>query len=673
MASSKPVQSVAIEIPNFDIRDDYLFLIVLVALALVLRLDFLIANHFVIDADEAIVGLMGKHIIEGRGLPVFYYGQNYMGSLEAVLAGLVFLIFGVSSIALKSVPLFFSLVLVVLIYQLGLELGSRAVARTAALFAAIPPQMLVIWSSMARGGFLEVVCIGTVALILSLRWLRESEPKPALTAGIFALLGIGWWVNNQIVYFLVPIAYLVACRLLRPSPGVWNFSLRTLAPHAIAAAGAFFVGGSPYWVYNLQHHFVSFEIAKGATGAQVLDHIAGLGSTALPMILGARRQWHSEEVFPYASAIAYAVYGTLLLFLLWKRRRTIKALPSLILDRRHPIELFVLFVFVTYLIFALSSYGSLVESPRYLLPSYVGIFVLAAVSISMLKKRSAILSVAATSAIVGLNLASCYLGGRGLPGEPFVFQGERVSKDHQELILWLKDHGMSLVRTNYWIGYRLAFESKEAIRFSIYQTPDTVRIQSYEVEARVRDREFLPLVLVPSQARLIERAYLVEGITYKREVLSGYVVLYDISPTQSNLESLSTSDELAGATDNGTAATLAIDGNIGTRWGSAKPQYAGMKFWVALKEPKTIRGIRYQLGNWTHDEPRELRIELELASGQLKELLRFEDYEAVRYAREGTSLFQFVFSPVSVRRVIFTQGGTQRVFDWSVAEVELLK
>src|SRR5687768_12086292 len=53
------------------------------------------------DSDQAIVGLMAKHLIEGRAFPVFYYGQNYMLGVEAYLAAPVFLIAGVSVTALK--------------------------------------------------------------------------------------------------------------------------------------------------------------------------------------------------------------------------------------------------------------------------------------------------------------------------------------------------------------------------------------------------------------------------------------------------------------------------------------------------------------------------------------------------------------------------------------------
>src|SRR6266516_6464629 len=53
------------------------------------------------DSDQAITGLMAKHLTELRALPVFYYGQNYMLAVEAWLAAPIFVVAGVSVTALK--------------------------------------------------------------------------------------------------------------------------------------------------------------------------------------------------------------------------------------------------------------------------------------------------------------------------------------------------------------------------------------------------------------------------------------------------------------------------------------------------------------------------------------------------------------------------------------------
>ena len=55
--------------------------------------------HF--DSDQAITGLMAKHLAEGRAFPLFFYGQHYMLAVEAWLAAPVFLVLSPSVAALK--------------------------------------------------------------------------------------------------------------------------------------------------------------------------------------------------------------------------------------------------------------------------------------------------------------------------------------------------------------------------------------------------------------------------------------------------------------------------------------------------------------------------------------------------------------------------------------------
>ena len=42
------------------------------------------------DSDQAIFGLMAKHLSELRALPVFMYGQNYILGVEAWMAAPLF-------------------------------------------------------------------------------------------------------------------------------------------------------------------------------------------------------------------------------------------------------------------------------------------------------------------------------------------------------------------------------------------------------------------------------------------------------------------------------------------------------------------------------------------------------------------------------------------------------
>jgi len=64
-------------------------------LALVLRSWFFLRfDEAYFDSDQAIVGLMAKHITEGRAWPLFFYGQEYMLAVEAWVMAPVFLLLG---------------------------------------------------------------------------------------------------------------------------------------------------------------------------------------------------------------------------------------------------------------------------------------------------------------------------------------------------------------------------------------------------------------------------------------------------------------------------------------------------------------------------------------------------------------------------------------------------
>lgn len=647
---------------------DRTFLLLTVLAALALRLDFLFASNFVLDGDEAIVGLMAKHILDGAPVPIFYYGQHYMGSLEAILVAGLFKVFGVSSVAVKSVPLLFSLLLIPLMYRLAREVTGEFGARVAALLVAVPPSPLVIWSAMARGGFIELVVIGAVALLLVCRWLKNSQPSLSGTALIGALLGLGWWVNFQVIYFIGPIGLFMLLHLLRSGRGG---AVSRIGAHLVVGVLAFLLGSLPFWLYNIERNFVSFEMFEAAKEGRFGRHLSGLFSVALPSILGAKRFWQTTDVFRGSSLVVWIVYGGALLALLIARRRELLKLLKCSFDSERPVELFLIFIVTVGVVFCASSFGFLVQAPRYLLPIYVGIFVLVGVVVELLARASRGAAVALVGVIIAVNLASSYVGGRAVPGEPFVFNGERVARDHSALIEWLEKNNIGWVRTNYWIGYRLALETEERVRFRVFQEPEQERIESYRLAMRGPEKEVTPLVLVPSQARLVERALAFQGMTHDTIELSGYHVFYNLKGTQLDLTPLDVG-LVAGvmASSRNEVTKFAFDGDETTRWGSGEPQKPGMTFQVDFKTPVTLRGLRYDLGAFYSDYPRLLDVDLVLTSGEERHILARDDSVALRYYSGPITL---TFEPATVRSVRFTQLGRDRKFDWSIAELQFFE
>lgn len=656
---------------NRSTLNEALFLGLLVVIGLVVRLDFLIASDFRMDSDEAIVGLMAKHFLDGHSLPTFYYGQAYMGSFEALMAALSFALFGVSEAALKLVPLVFSLTLIPLVYLLGRSLSGVWAGRAAGLLAALPPSTLIIWSTKARGGFIEIVVLGAVALLVTIWWLRKTEASRSGIALLGLLLGLGWWINNQIIFFMLPIGLFV----LMSSIGRWRRG--KLTPQQFAGLFgigflAFLFGGVLFWAHNLTNSFESFGMFGPAAVEDLGSQIVKVFTLALPILLGAKRYWHTEDVFLLSTFIVWMVYGGLLFYILFARSRALNGLLRGVVDSHRPVELMLVFVVATLATFAFSSHGYLSEAPRYLLPLYVGVFPLVGFALELLRVRKPIVAAALLGVILVINLSSAYLWGRSVPGEPFVYKGERVSQSHTELIEWLTENDVKWVRTNYWIGYRLAFETKEAVRFIVTHAPHQVRIPSYQTIGLQQDPSTVPLVLVPAQGEVVLGALEALGYQFRTTVRSGYTVVYDLKPCYRGLEPLTLVAEEVRASSNQELAPLALDNRVDTRWGSGQPQTPGMEFEITLVEGVRASALRVDLGSWAHDYPRGLRLTIIDPVGRKTRLFGAKQYEQIRYFLESSSQFTVCFPEQQVRGIFLTQLGQHKVFDWTIAEVGLL-
>ncbi len=97
-------------------------------LAILSRVWIIVHTYGVMAGDELEVGLQAEHILRGE-LPLYYFGQPYLGSLDAYLAALIFRFTGpaVWAMRLEMIPM--SLLLVYLTWRFAAilaESGDRA-------------------------------------------------------------------------------------------------------------------------------------------------------------------------------------------------------------------------------------------------------------------------------------------------------------------------------------------------------------------------------------------------------------------------------------------------------------------------------------------------------------------------------------------------------------------
>src|SRR5262245_8319992 len=180
---------------------------VIAAATIAARLPFLLRSDRFFDADEAVEGLMARHVLLGEH-PLFLWGQRYKGVPEVYLTSVVFRAAGSSVVALKAVTLACFIVFLWLNFRLVERVCSRRIARIAtALFIAGPPA-LVQWTLSGSAEIVMTLLCGVV-LLLAVDWWRRARSTGSLVlAG--AAIGAGLWIQQYVLYYVVALALAAA-------------------------------------------------------------------------------------------------------------------------------------------------------------------------------------------------------------------------------------------------------------------------------------------------------------------------------------------------------------------------------------------------------------------------------------------------------------------------------
>src|SRR5205807_8834940 len=81
---------------------------------------FVLSEGIYFDSDQAIVGLMAKHLSEFRTFPLFFYGQNYMLGVQAWIIAPFFWI-ARPSVTVMRIPLVILNIAAALLLMRGLS------------------------------------------------------------------------------------------------------------------------------------------------------------------------------------------------------------------------------------------------------------------------------------------------------------------------------------------------------------------------------------------------------------------------------------------------------------------------------------------------------------------------------------------------------------------------
>ncbi len=490
---------------------DGFWLASILAFAVAIRISLVVTDHGVtLDSDEAIIGLMARHILERGARPVFFYGQEYMGAFEAYAAAVVFAVVGSSTAALKATMVVLDLAMVGSFVIVGRVVLDRRAGLVAGLYAALPPAFLAIYGLKARGGYVETLTTGNLLLAGAFGLASvDGRRRTVLALGVGAAAGFGFWTHTLVALYFPAV---VAGWLLSTPRSTW-------APTLTAATGGALLGGSPFWWRNIETGLASFGNVHWVSAGSAVTQLGGLVKDALPVVIGARGIWSFEEALPGITLwlaslnVAFAVGSfvgagssaarrkrTWALALVW-----LTALASLAVD-------------------AASAYGGETREPRYLFPMYSALALSFGVTVSSAWTAGRRwIAVAVVALLAGHAVGIVRQDPRLMLG---ISAGQRVARSNARLLDVLEKLHVRSVYTDYWVSYRLVFESGERIRARPFGHVVVERIP--EMSAAVDEDPNPAFVLLGDAANGFRAALIKNGLGFREREVGPYRVFYRV-------------------------------------------------------------------------------------------------------------------------------------------------
>ena len=109
----------------------------LLAMAILLRIILIWNGWPPTNSDEGVMGLMALHIFKRGEWPIYVYGQNYLGALEAYLGAFFFRFFGPSLFALRLGLIVLYVGFLLALYRLVCLLYNKGIALVSIFFLCL--------------------------------------------------------------------------------------------------------------------------------------------------------------------------------------------------------------------------------------------------------------------------------------------------------------------------------------------------------------------------------------------------------------------------------------------------------------------------------------------------------------------------------------------------------
>lgn len=487
---------------------------VLFVLFAVYRVILLAMNSFPFNADEAIVGLMAKHILSGMR-PLFFYGQAYMGSLDAFFVAGLFKVIGENVLTIRVVQsILFFLTVFNVYYFVIIAFQDRLIAFISGLFLIFAPVNLVLYSTVSLGGYGEALLIGSLVLLYSTLFIIQVngrgiiEFKNYLQILLVGLLtGIGLWTNPLSLTFCVPAILAIFYGLFIVKD---QMSKKVLCLFVLFVS---FILGSYFWWYSLlatQNSSLIFELAGSAVSVEqgsyllrIWQHLVSFLLFGPTVIFGFRPPWDVKIISPLLM-LPVIIFWLIAFVGLVRKKDKITGWSKIFIMLLFGICL------VQFIGFVFTSFG-VDPSGRYFLPFYIPIAILGGYSIKNNSNQVGIFLLFLL--VVFYNLYGTFSLARNNPKLTTQFyEPAQVDQSYMpQLIAFLQENDEYYGYSNYWVSYPLAFLSDEEII--------AIPVLPYHADLRYSERDNR----LADYTRLVEEQSTRFYITTKNEKLDQFL------------------------------------------------------------------------------------------------------------------------------------------------------
>jgi hypothetical protein len=449
---------------------------------LVIRLLALWTNLAFQNSDTSVVYLMARHVEHGD-FRVFFWGQQYGGTILQLTAGVLFWLVGPSFVALQVVEIVFWLVACLLLRAIIASASGVLSGNVAGALLWFASPSLVMFSFTDPGFYAPAVVLGLVAVLIAQRFCG----RPALAAtGMGLCLGFAVWTTPLAVALVLPSAVWLGARLR---------SIRSL----LIAAGCAVVGAAPWLWSNVHTGFASLNPQNLGEHTSLPTRYVRVFTTLMPAIMG-----QAPGSTRGSAVAAFFVLVLVVGFALGVRRRNT--------------TIVVLCVSALLVPAVVAASGVLVvpDAGRY---ATLMVPAAAAVVAWGVSRHSA----AALLAVVAL----CFWTVTTIDDSTNGFQpvsAPTYGPDVKGLGNYLERNGLTAVWADYWIAYLLSAASAERVTAAAIAPPAYRREPSYEVAA-MRPRQ-TTIVLFAGQANDQTLGELTGLPPHRRTILGPYAVWF---------------------------------------------------------------------------------------------------------------------------------------------------